>query len=199
MSSETTSGTQAQTQQSGNPEVTPASVSGRPFHLAHPTAWIVLALALTATACGWFIVRNHAELSARKRFDEEANRIAAALEERMLIYQDVLHGAAGLYAASYSVEREEWRAYVESVSIEKRFPGIDGLGFIAYVPRAELDQFLRITRADKTPDFQVKSPGEGADLLITKYIEPQGRHLALVGLDFGTDPEWRALAEEARD
>jgi PAS domain S-box-containing protein len=199
MSSETTSGTQAQTRPSGNPEPTPARVPGRRFLLTHPTAWIVLAISLAAGAAGWLIVRNHAELGARKRFDEEAHRIAAALGERMLLYQDVLHGAVGLYAASYSVEREEWRAYIESVSIDKRFPGIDGLGFMACVRRAELDQFLKITRADKTPDFQVRSTGAGANLLVTKYIEPQARHQALLGRDMGPDPQWRAVAEEARD
>ena len=178
----------------------PAPIDRRyPLNLAHPTAWIVLAISLAASAGGWLIVRNHAELSARNRFDEEANGIAAALKERMLIYEDVLHGAVGLYAASLSVEREEWKSYVESVSINSRFPGIDGLGFIAYVRRAELDEFLKITRADKTPYFRVRSPGEGADLLIIKYIEPQARHFVLLGEDIGTDPQRRALAEEARD
>ena len=199
MSSETTPGTQAQTQQSASPEASPGAVSGRRLLLAHPTAWVVLAISLAASAGGWLIVRNHAELSTWNRFDEEANGIAAALDERMLIYQDVLHGAVGLYAASLSVEREEWKSYVESVSIDKRFPGIEGLGFIAYVRRAELDQFLKTTRADKTPYFQVRSPGKGDELLITKYIEPLAQHFVLLGGDIGTDPQQRALAEEARD
>jgi PAS domain S-box-containing protein len=199
MSSETTPGTQAQTQRSANPETMPASVSGVRFLLAHPTAWIVLAISLAASACGWLVVRNHAELSARNRFDEEANGIAAALKERMLIYEDALHGAVGLCAASLSVEREEWKSYVESISINDRFPGIDGLGFIAYVRRAQLDEFLKTTRADKAPYFRITSSGEGADLFIIKYIEPQARHFVLLGQDVSTDPQRRAPAEEARD
>jgi signal transduction histidine kinase/DNA-binding response OmpR family regulator len=199
MSSETTSGTQAQTQQSAGPEVAPVPVSGRRFFVAHPTAWIVLAISLAATAGGWFIVRNRADLSARNRFDEEAAGIAAALKERMLIYQDALHGAVGLYAASLTVEREEWKSYVESISIDKRFPGIDGLGFIAYVRRTELDDFLKKTRADKTPYFQVTRSGAEDDLLVIKYIEPQAQHFFLLGQDVGTDPQRRALAARARD
>jgi CHASE1-domain containing sensor protein len=121
------------------------------FLFPHPVAWLVLVISLAATAGGWFIAWQHAELAARKRFDEEAGRITAALEERMQIYEDVLHGGVGLFAASYTVERAEWRTYLESVSIERRFPGIDGVGFIAHVPQEKLDEFVKLTRADKTP------------------------------------------------
>ena len=121
--------------------------------------------------------------------EEEAVRIAGALRERMQIYEDVLHGAMGLFAASYSVERAEWRSYIASVSIERRFPGIDGVGFIADVPRDNLEEFLRVTRADKTADFRVTEPGTNQDLLILKYIEPEERHRAKLGMNMDLDPE----------
>jgi PAS domain S-box-containing protein len=182
------------------PSARPSSAPRRNWlYFPRPVAWVVLAIALAASAGMWFIAWNHTKLAARKRFDEEAGRIAAALSERMQVYEDVLHGAAGLFAASSSVEREEWRAYLQSVSIEKRFPGIDGVGFEAYVPRAELQKFLDTTRADRTPGFSVKEPGATNDLLIIKYIEPEERHRAMVGSDMGVDPEPRAVAERARD
>jgi len=152
-----------------------------------PVAWVVLLISVVASVGAWFISWKHAELEARKRFDEEAGRIAAALTERMQIYEDVLHGAAGLFAASYTVERGEWRNYLESVSIERRFPGIDGVGFIAMVQRATLDEFLRVTRADKTPEFTIKELGDTNDLLVVKYIEPENRHRSMLGRNIGLD------------
>ena len=166
---------------------------------AHSLAWVVLAISLAASMGGWFIAREHEELTARKRFDEEVSRIQMALSERMSIYQDVLHGGAGLYAASYSVERSEWKAYVNAVSVNRRFPGIDGLGFIACVPRETMAAFLQTTRADKTPDFQLKNPGTNRDFFITKYLEPEAVHAAMIGVDVSADPERRAVAEKARD
>ncbi len=181
-----------------NGSATPQSRGARrPF--SHSLAWIVLAISLAASVGGWFIARKHEELTARKRFDEEVSRIQTALSERMSIYEDVLHGGLGLYAASHSVERAEWRAYVETVSVNKRFPGIDGLGFIACVPREKLDEFLKTTREDETPNFQLKNPGTNDDLLITKYLEPEKEHAALIGVDVGADPAHRAVAEKARD
>jgi PAS domain S-box-containing protein len=183
----------------------PADTSSKPPRRAkrrvvvHSLAWIVLAISLAASMGGWFIARKHDELGARKRFDEEIGRIQMALSERMAIYQDVLHGAQGLYAASASVERLEWKAYVETISVNQRLPGMDGLGFIAWVPQENLEAFLRKTRADKSPDFQLKNPGTNGDYFITTYLEPESEHAALIGVDAGADPERRRAAEKARD
>ena len=166
---------------------------------SHSLAWIVLAISLAASTGGWIIARQHDELTARKRFDEEVSRIQMLLSERLSIYEDVLHGAQGLFAASSSVERSEWKAYVDTISVNKRLPGIVGLGFIACVPREKLEAFLKTTRADKNPDFQLKNPGTNDDLLITKYLEPEPEHAAMVGVDAGADPERRAAVEKARD
>ncbi len=167
--------------------------------LLHPAAWLVLAVSLTATLGGWFMSRMHIEMAARNQFDDEASRITASLTERMLMYQDILHGAQGLFAASVSVERGEWRAYVESASIEKRFPGIEGLGFVASVPRENLNDFLKTTRADNSPAFTIKKAGTEDDLLILKFIEPEQTHRSLLGLDLASVPEIRSIAERARD
>ena len=176
-------------------------VPGRkqPSLFAYPVAWMVLAIALAASTGGWFIARKHEELTARKQFDEEASRIQTALSERMSVYEDVLHGGVGLFAASLSVERAEWKAYVETVSVNQRFPGIDGIGFIANVPRAQMEAFLKTTRDDKTPDFQLKNPGTNDDLFIVKYLEPEAGHERLPGVDMGAEPQRRAAAEKARD
>lgn len=159
----------------------------------------MLAISLAASAGAWMIAWNQAKSDARKEFESETAKIRAALEERMRIYEDVLHGAAGLFAASQGVERGEWRAYLNSVSIEKRFPGIDGVGFIAYVPRAGLSSFLEMTRKETTPRFAVRESSATNDLLVVRYIEPHGRHRAMLGLDVGGDLEQRAVAERARD
>jgi two-component system, sensor histidine kinase and response regulator len=183
------------------PDSGPANPTPRPGRtpFAYPLAWFVLVIALTASGVGWFIARQHEELGARKRFDEAASRIVTTLAERMAIYQDVLHGGAGLFAASYSVERAEWKAYVDSVSVDKRYPGVNGVGFIANVPRGQLADFLKVTRGDKTPDFVVKETGTNDDLFIVKYAEPEQRYRALLGVDIGTNPERREVAEHARD
>ena len=166
---------------------------------AYPVAWVVLVISLAATTAGWFIAHIHQDLSAQKQFDEEASRIQTALSERMSVYQDVLHGSAGLFAASHSVERAEWKAYVETVSVNKRFPGMDWLGYIADVPRGQSDAFLQATRTDGAPAFQLKDPGTNGDFFVVKYIEPQAEHTAMLGEDMGGNPGCRVIAGQAQD
>lgn len=170
-----------------------------PSFFWHPIAWVVLVITLAASTGGWFLARKHAELEGGKLFDAEVTRISGALSERMLIYQDVLHGAVGLFAASYSVERIEWKAYVDSVSIEKRFPGVDGVGFAACILRTNLAKFLQLTREDEALDFQVQGVGSSNELFIVKYLEPEAQQQVRLGLDLGALPDERAAAEQARD
>ncbi|MEY4386562.1 MAG: hypothetical protein RLY20_1845, partial [Verrucomicrobiota bacterium] len=170
---------------------------GRWLFFPRPVAWVVLAISLVASTFGFFIAWRHAELEARKRFDEGVGQISAALSERLRVYQDVLHGAVGLYAASVSVERAEMRAYLESVSINQRFPGIDAVGYVACVRPGELNSFLRATRADMAPDFQLREVPGTNDLFIVKYMEPEQRHHARLGYDWALDPERRAVSERA--
>jgi len=164
-----------------------------------PIAWIVLVIALAASAGAWMVAWNKAKLEASNLFNEEVERIRGALSERMQIYEDVLHGAAGLFAASSSVERGEWRAYLQSVSVEERFPGIDSVGFLDFVPRAELPAFLRTARADRPNGFDVRDSGTTNDLLVVKYIYPEARHRRMLGRDMWGDPEQRSVTERACD
>src|SRR5215472_5004858 len=101
MNPERNSGKPAPTKANPNPGLPQESTA----FLLHPAAWLVLAVSLAATLGGWFMSRMHIEMAARNQFDDETSRITASLTERMLMYQDVLHGAQGLFAASVSVER----------------------------------------------------------------------------------------------
>ena len=40
------------------------------------------------------------------------------------------------------MSRDEWRTYVETVSVRENFPGINGLGWIQPVESADLERFL---------------------------------------------------------
>jgi len=167
--------------------------------LSHWTVWLVLAISLIASSGGWLISRQHEDLAAQQRFEKEVDRIAMALRERMLVYEGVLYGAVGLYAASYSVERTEWRNYVDHVSIRERLPGIDSVGFVARVPRENLGEFLAVTSEDGAPDFQLKNPGTNPVAMVVKYLEPELAHRSELGLDMSSDPERCAAAETAQN
>ena len=131
------------------------------------------------------------------RFVRQSSRIRAEIERRMSYYSFGLTGAKGLFAASKSVERDEFRAFVGCRDLRVEYPGALGLGFIEYLKRTELDPFLKVTRADGAPEFEVATAGDASDLMVVKYIEPLAENLAALGFDIGQDPLRRAAPEQA--
>ena len=173
--------------------------------LARPgAAWGVLGFCLIVTAAitltSWRQVREREKV----RFDAIADGLQAAMVGRLENYEQVLRGAAGLFAASESVTREEGHDYFESLTLAKRYPGIRALGYIEKVRSANLQAFEARTRREEahyadSADFHCWPIGDRSDYYIVKYIEPRESNRAAVGYDIGSEAVRLQAAEEARD
>ncbi|MBI4028676.1 MAG: CHASE domain-containing protein [Verrucomicrobia bacterium] len=162
-------------------------------------AWFVLAMSLLATALAARIFDEQARALTQARFDRQVDWIKAKIGERLLDYEQVLMGAQSLFAASKLVERDEWRAFINGLSLSQQFPGISGIGFVALVPGERLDVFLKNTRKEGAPGFDVKPAGKRDDYFVVKYIEPLKSNAIALGYDIGSEPVRRRAAESARD
>src|SRR5688572_26916814 len=130
------------------------------------------AASLALTFGAWQAAREQSEREDRLRFDLRVEEIATALRGRMLDYEQVLRGAVALFAASQSVERDEWTAYVSRLETASSYPGIQALGY----GRAHLGR-VPVT-----------------------YIEPaHADNLGVVGIDMYADAARRAAMDRARD
>lgn len=179
------------------------SQSIRSQRLALAIAGLSLLLGLLITGVGAFWVSSTFQSQARERFDRLAERVQADVQDRLNAPLRGLRGAAGVYAASKSVERLEFRAYVQFSHLTREFPGVRGFGFMARVPRDDLDSFVAAERADDEPTFAVNTmPGTptadlAPDLYVVKFIEPLARNKAALGVDVGADPVRREAIERA--
>lgn len=130
-------------------------------------------------------------------FDRLADRYVTEAKKRLNTFIYGLKGARGVYAASKSVERAEFRAYVESRNLPIEFPGVLGFGYIQRVNRNSLDDFLEKERVDDAPDFSIRTSGLNSELYIIKFIEPLASNIQAQGFDIASDPIRRAAAEQA--
>jgi signal transduction histidine kinase/CHASE1-domain containing sensor protein/DNA-binding response OmpR family regulator len=153
------------------------------------------AMGLTFVAA--YHARQNSQQEAWNRFERLADRLTLDLQRRMNQVVYGLNGARGMYAASKSVERAEFRAYVESRNLPVEFPGALGFGFMQRVPRAELEGFVAGERADGAPDFAVKATGDAPDLYVIKFIEPLAENRESLGRDAGAEAVRRAAIERA--
>jgi PAS domain S-box-containing protein len=151
-------------------------------------ATITLAGCLTLTAFGVVQAQNRLRNDHKNRFDRLAERFVDEVGRRINQVAYGLNGARGVFAASQSVERLEFRAYVASRDLSEEFPGTLGMGFIEPVAVADVPAFVAQQRADYAPDYEVITSGTHPRLFLTKFIEPLGPNRAAQGFDVATDP-----------
>ncbi|MEO8022479.1 CHASE domain-containing protein [Polaromonas sp.] len=166
-------------------------------------AGLALVIGLVFTGLGVFWVHSTIQRQARERFELLVERVRADVQEHLNAPLQGLHGAAGVYAASSAVMRDEFRAYVQFSELARDFPGVRGFGFMVRVMRSELDSFVAAVRADGEPAFAVHAMSGGPatdhapDLYVVQFLEPQAGNQASLGLDAGADALRREAIEHA--
>lgn len=161
---------------------------------------IALAVVLPAVLViqAWNAEVDKAEGAARANFEARAAQIRDTIAGRLLDYEQVLRGAAGLFAASRAVGRDEWRSYYENLQLETYYPGIQGIGYAPRVTAEGFGAFVGRIREAGYSGYRITPPGARDEYVPVAYIEPfSGRNLRAVGFDALSDPVRRAALERA--
>jgi PAS domain S-box-containing protein len=185
-----------------SPQASPASAKflSRLFARGMWMAWLALVIGLAFALASWRQAADSAGREAALRFESAALDVRDAIRERMTAYEQVLRGGAGLFAASISVERHEWKSYVEHLRLQRHIPGIQGIGFAPLVTARERDAHTRAIRAQGFPDYAIRPDGERPEYAPIVYIEPfSSNKLRVLGYDMFSEPARRAAMERARD
>lgn len=111
-----------------------------------------------------------------------------------------MRGGLGLFAASTAVDRGEWKAYVESLELDKRYPGIQGVGYAELIQPADMPAYLESVRADGFPDFTVRPDGARELYSSITFLEPfDARNRQAFGYDMYSQVTRRTAMDRARD
>jgi len=163
-------------------------------------AYGILVLALLLTGLAFYYVREDVEARERERFRETIQTTQRAVDRRMDTYVDAMYEGRGLFAASEFVTREEWSKYVAATDLQRRYPGIQAIGYAPRVSLEQKDQHLARVRSEGFPDYELVPPGERFEYFPITYVEPfEPPNRALLGQDFYSEPVSRSAMEQARD
>lgn len=163
-------------------------------------AGLVLALGLGLTHGLWQAARTGAERALDDEFRFWVGKVAYGIAGRLNGYVQVLRGVVGLFDASVSVSRQEFRRYVSALRLEESYPGIQGVGFSVFVPAAQKTEHIAAIRQEGFPDYDIRPGGEREFYTAVIYVEPfSGRNLRAFGYDMAPEPVRWAAAERARD
>ncbi len=169
------------------------------------TAVVVLVIGIVLSAAAAYLVARQLEREARLRFESAVSDAQAAIESRIRAYANVVDGIRGLFIATETVSRDQFRRYIESLDLDRRYPGIQVIHYSRRITAAQRPAFVATVRRDTSveprgyPNFSIRPPGERAEYVIAQYVEPMAGNERAMGLDLGGDAVRLAALERTRD
>ncbi len=163
-------------------------------------AWFLLIASIIITALLWQFSVRLVEDRTEARFRTQSLQLKTAIEERLLNYEQVLAGSAGLFAVTGEVSQQDWRTYIRNVDIERYYPGIQGIGYVRRLAPEDVADHVSSVREQGNTGYQVRPPGSRDEYLPVVFMEPgTARNRKAFGYDASTDPVHRTAMVQARD
>jgi diguanylate cyclase (GGDEF)-like protein/PAS domain S-box-containing protein len=169
------------------------------------TAFAVLAMGIALSAAAAYWTAEQVQREVRQRFERAVTDAQTTIKSQIRSYSDVVLGAKGLFIASDSVTRREFREYVDSLELSRRYPGIEAVSYAPRITAAEKTAFVAALRNDSSvdprgyPDVAIKPAGARSEYVVVQYLEPMAGREAALGLDLAGDPVRRTALHRARD
>ena len=163
-----------------------------------PAGVLVVWLGLSLAAWYWFDASLRARTTAT--YEARTEELSSRIVQRMRDHEQVLRGAAGLFAVRETVSRADWRHYVSALRLEENHPGILGVGFSRWLTPAEKEGHSWEVRAEGFPEYKIRPEGERPSYTSILYLEPfHWRNQRAFGFDMYSEAVRRAAMDKARD
>ncbi len=162
--------------------------------------WVLLAVVALGSAAAAKYVADSARERDQLRFEAAAQQAHDAIRDRVEGYIGLLRATSGLFAAVSEVDRELFHAYVERLELQRRYPGLQGIGFSKRIRPDEMAALPARMRAQGFPAFRHWPEHPGVEKHAILYLEPPNeKNVGTLGFDMSADPLRRAAMERARD
>lgn len=164
------------------------------------TAWIILGISLLLTVGAYHLSERFVQKRAEDRFHYRALELEHAITTRLYLYEQLLWSGVALMNASNTVSREDFRQFVNTMNIDRRWPGIQGFGYSQLVRPNDLQHHIDTIRAQGFPDYAIKPEGTRDLYSAIIYLEPfDWRNQRAFGYDMYSNATRREAMERARD
>ncbi len=147
-------------------------ISTPPIKVYVVAASLVLLSSLTVTFWTWNNARTSLNNDIKTTLANGVDGAAVMIASKAGTYTEVLDGVAGLFQAVENVDEEAYRNYVNSLSLDDSYPGLQAIVY-----------------------SQIE-----ADKISVKYIEPlNARNQKVIGFNTYSEPARRKAMDAARD
>lgn len=156
-----------------------------------PIIAAAIGLALTLIAAN--LVSNFTQKNKGLQFSIATGQMQSVLDSRISSYLTLLYGIQGLFAASNSVEANEWAAYNQKLDVPAHFSGVTALAYLERVDAQDASSSpitIHPLHASTDPYYP---------LVYTSSFSGTTSTSTNIGFDFGSEPTRRAVIMSARD
>ncbi len=162
--------------------------------------FLILFAALGVTWVVWDHERQASRNELLSQFNFSLGDAVSRVEQRMAAYEQMLRGGQGLFAATGTMDRDQFRHYVGALNLDANFSGMEAIGVIQWVPAAHKDAHVAAMQQSGLAGYAVRPEGSRENYAPIVQREPDiGRHRAPLGFDSWADPARRLAMEKARD
>lgn len=162
--------------------------------------WVVLGAFLALTAVASAYVWRMSRVADLVRFENAVQATHDGIVFRLETYVNVLRSASGLFAMNRSATSEDLRQFLRHLNVQKRYPGIQGIGLSIRIDAAELKGVESQMREDGLPNFRVWPAYQRPEYHAIVLLEPfDRRNRAAIGFDMFASPPRREAMIRARD
>ncbi len=163
-----------------------------------PLLLLVLGASLTALVTAH--LRQQEIEAGQSEFALRVRGLFSGIQRQVAYSAPILHGVAGLFAASRQVEPDEFGRYVASLRLAEQYPSIDTIGFAPVIDSRGRSQHVAEQRKRGLPGYEITPPGERPEYAPIAYLAPPGSsNQGVIGHDLLAVPAQRHAALQARD
>jgi CHASE1-domain containing sensor protein/nitrogen-specific signal transduction histidine kinase len=180
----------------------PSETFSQQIHTNHVLifAWLVLLLGLFLTGFVGYKIKIDIERNEYQKFEVDCKEIKTKIETRLAKQKQMLLSSAAMFDASNEVKRQDWKIYVNRLSLSRNLDGVQALGFSLWIEPEQLTAHENRLHKEGFPDYFVKPNGNRDAYTSIIYIEPfEGRNLRAFGYDMYSEPVRRAAMRRAID
>lgn len=160
---------------------------------------VIVLLSLLLTFFAWYYAKSALDARVKLQFDREADQVLELVQERMRKYEDALWGGVALiHTFDGDVDFTHWSQYANSIDVEKKYSGINGIGIIHPMSKEEIPDYLQQQRRLR-PEFSVHPSHPARESYPIAYIVPVEGNEQAVGLDIAHETNRFSAAKKSRD
>lgn len=160
----------------------------------------ILLISLSLTYAAWHNATQESDRILHNAFNFQVYETIDRIKNRMDTYEQLLRGVRGLFAASDKVERSQFKTYIETLQLQQKYPGIQGVGFSLIIPKSKEKPHLAGIRKQGFPAYKLRRESEQEFYTSIIYLEPfKNRNLRAFGYDMYSQPVRRSAMQRARD